>query len=39
MQIEIASCFITRLELQALMAIILSDAMNLENSLFPVVTQ
>lgn len=39
MQIAIASCFITRLEMQALMTIILSDAMNLENSLFPVVAQ
>lgn len=39
MQIAIATCFITRLEMQALMAIILSDAMNLENSLFPAVAQ
>lgn len=39
MQMSIASCFNTRLEMQALMAIILSDAMNLENSLFPVVAQ
>lgn len=39
MQIAIASCFIIRLEMQALMAIILSDAMNLENSLFPEVAQ
>lgn len=39
MQIAIATCFITRLKMQALMAIILSDAMNLENSLFPAVAQ
>lgn len=39
MQISIASHFITRLEMQTFVAIILTDAMNLENSLFPVVAQ